>query len=150
MAQIELIARAVIQRDDRILLAHKIGESNIFLPGGHVDYGEFTDDALKRELREELGVEAVIGEFMGTLEYMFTEENGEPHHEINFIFETSITEMKIESKEKHLEFLWISPDDLIKHNLLPSSLPSLLKKWIEKRTPFHYKGKDQERDSNNR
>ena len=53
---IEFIARAVIQKEDSFLLAHEIGEPNTFLPGGHIEYGDFSDTALRRELKEELGV----------------------------------------------------------------------------------------------
>ena len=56
MAGIEFIARAVFRKDGEILLAHKIGESNTFLPGGHIELEEYAKEALSRELAEELGV----------------------------------------------------------------------------------------------
>jgi len=136
MAEIELIARALIQRDDEILLTHKIGEPNTFLPGGHVDYGEYTDTALWRELREELGIEALIGDFMGTLEYQFREENGPEHHEINFIYQAETAE-PIQSKESHLEFQWCPLDELIEKTLLPEALPELIKEYFETGRVFH-------------
>ena len=40
--------------------------------GGHVDYGEEIDDALRREAYEELGIEAFIPEFL--LRYVFESE----------------------------------------------------------------------------
>jgi len=136
MAEIELIARALIQRDDKILLAHKIGEPNTFLPGGHVDYGEYTDTALRRELKEELGVEAEIGEFMGTYEYQFREEDGKEHHEINFIYRAETRE-PIQSKESHLEFQWCPVDELTEKTLLPEALPELIKEYLKTGRIFH-------------
>jgi len=136
MAQIELIARAVIQRGDEILLANKIGEPNTFLPGGHVDYGEYTDKALRRELREELGVDAKIIEFMGTQEYQFREENGREHHEINFIYRAETSE-PIQSKESHLEFLWCPVEKITEKTLLPEALPELIKEYLETGRMFH-------------
>ena len=136
MAEIELIARALIQRDDEILLAHMIGESNTFLPGGHVDYGEYTDIALKRELKEELGVEAEIGELIGTQEYQFMEENGQEHHEINFFYTATINE-PVQSRESHLEFLWCPVEKLTQKTLLPEALPKLIKKYLETGRIFH-------------
>lgn len=71
MSVIEVIARALILRDDEILLAHAKGENNTFLPGGHVEFGEYTTTALKRELEEELGAETETLEFSGVLEYKY-------------------------------------------------------------------------------
>ena len=44
---IDLIARAVIVRDARLLVAHSVGAGNKFLPGGHIESGEFAADALR-------------------------------------------------------------------------------------------------------
>lgn len=35
------------------------------LPGGHVEYGERTEKALKREMKEELGITVKIGNLIG-------------------------------------------------------------------------------------
>jgi len=35
------------------------------LPGGHVDYGERVEEALKREMKEELGIEVKIKKLIG-------------------------------------------------------------------------------------
>jgi 8-oxo-dGTP pyrophosphatase MutT (NUDIX family) len=137
MTQIELIARAVIRRSDEILLAHKLGESNTFLPGGHIETGEYTVDALRRELLEELGVEAEIGEFVGLVEHKFTDKDVR-YEEVNIIFTASIEEAEVASAEGHLEFKWVNPVDFEEENLLPSSFPRLLRKWLEDAHPFHY------------
>ena len=138
MTGIELIARAVIKQDDSILLAHMIGESNTFLPGGHIEPGEYADEALKRELREELGVEAMIGDFVGVLEHKFTDEHDRRHEEINIVFTATINETDVSSAEGHLEFIWVKPKDFEKRMLLPSSLQWLLRKWLTDEHPFHY------------
>jgi ADP-ribose pyrophosphatase YjhB (NUDIX family) len=56
-------ARAVVlDPDDRILLVHWVNEDNdvdVWLtPGGGLDEGEEPDEGLRRELREEAGLEA--------------------------------------------------------------------------------------------
>ena len=138
MAKIELLARAVIRRGDEILLAHKLGETNTFLPGGHIEAGEYAVDALRRELLEELSVESVIGDFVGLVEHKFTDENGVRYEEINLIFKASIGEAEVASAEGHLEFRWVNPVDFEKENLLPSSFRRLLRKWLVDGHPFHY------------
>lgn len=61
-----LVVAAVVQRDDgRFLLARRLPEAHLGglweFPGGVVEEGESPPDALRRELREELGVEVVVG-----------------------------------------------------------------------------------------
>ena len=143
MTEIELIARAVIKQGDRILLAHMKGETNTFLPGGHIEPGEYAEEALPRELQEELGVEAEIGDFVGLVEHKFTDDNdGKRHEEIDLIFTALIKETEVASAEGHLEFMWVSPDDFEKENLLPSSFRMLLRRWLEDGHPFHFAERD--------
>lgn len=138
MAEIELIARAVIKRGDEILLANKHGEINTFLPGGHIEDGEYAEEALRRELLEELGVESRITGFIGVLEHKFTDRHGHTYEEINLVFEAEIERDSADSAEGHLEFLWVKLAELEKHTLLPSSLPMLLEKWEQDRATFYY------------
>ena len=60
----EIVVGALL-RGGRALLVHRRADRHDFpdrwsLPGGHVEPGEPPVDALVRELREELGVEAVV------------------------------------------------------------------------------------------
>ena len=59
----EAIVAGVIVMDSRILLCHRSPGRRWYpdvwdLPGGHVEVGESSADALKRELLEELGIAA--------------------------------------------------------------------------------------------
>jgi 8-oxo-dGTP diphosphatase len=56
---------ALIFDEERVLLAHRrdIGWWN--LPGGAVDPGETVDEALRREVREETGLEVEVGQLVG-------------------------------------------------------------------------------------
>lgn len=61
MATAHLIVSALVRRDGRILLVHEIGpgdpEPTWMLPGGRVERDESVVEALRRELREETGLE---------------------------------------------------------------------------------------------
>ncbi|MGY1857097.1 NUDIX domain-containing protein [Modestobacter sp. SYSU DS0290] len=58
------VVTGALLQDGRVLLTHRSPHRRWYpdvwdLPGGHVDDGETELDALRRELREELGVEAL-------------------------------------------------------------------------------------------
>lgn len=57
---------AVIVRNDKILLVSDSRESNALwdFPGGFLHYGEEPEAGLRRELQEELGVEARVGRLL--------------------------------------------------------------------------------------
>ena len=61
------VVAGVIERDGRILICQRRGGRHALkweFPGGKVERGEQAPEALKRELREELGIDAEIGEKM--------------------------------------------------------------------------------------
>ena len=68
---IEVVA-AIIVRDHRIFATQRgYGEWKDWweFPGGKIEPGESTEDALKREIREELATEIEVDELLTTVEY---------------------------------------------------------------------------------
>lgn len=67
MKMIEVVA-AIIERDGKILLAQRPAQSDQAglweFAGGKVEPDESQRQALVRELREELGIEATVGEYV--------------------------------------------------------------------------------------
>jgi len=61
--RIHVVAGILRDVDDRVLIAERLGDPAFAglweFPGGKIDAGETSRDALKRELQEELGVEIV-------------------------------------------------------------------------------------------
>lgn len=133
------LARAIIIAEGKILLAHAKGQENIFLPGGHIESGEPTVYALKRELYEETGLNCDVGEYVGAVESEWKDARG-AHHEINHIFLCGLTSQNshspVSSREDHLEFIWADIADLEKYNLLPEPLTEIVKSrsWNESKS----------------
>lgn len=71
------VVAAVIERDGRILIGQRKHSGRHPLkwefPGGKVEPGEGSRQALARELREELAIEAVIGEQMDAYDVRYGE-----------------------------------------------------------------------------
>jgi len=74
-------------------------------PGGGLEFGEGTRECLKRELKEELGIDAEIGEHIYTTDY-FQLSAFNPEHQIISIyyFASQPEELKILLKNKPFDF----------------------------------------------
>lgn len=71
MKKIEVVA-GIVCRENKILATQRgYGEfkDGWEFPGGKLEAGETRVDALKRELREELDMELVVGDLLETVEY---------------------------------------------------------------------------------
>lgn len=125
------LARAVIIDRDAILLAQQIDADNTFLPGGHITLGESIRQTLEREIREELGCASRIGNYLGAIEHLWEDIDGNSHHEINHFFVVAIAGLDCNqppsSCEPHLRFIWSSLEELEDHNLLPVPLRALIR-----------------------
>ncbi|MBS1632938.1 MAG: NUDIX domain-containing protein [Bacteroidetes bacterium] len=77
----------LINDKKQILLSDEYIRGNYFtkFPGGGLEFGEGTRDCLKRELKEELGIESEIGDHIYTTDY-FQISAFNPEHQIISIY----------------------------------------------------------------
>lgn len=126
--------RAIVRDGDHILAVKMKGADYCFLPGGHHEFGESLSDALLREIKEEMGLEGEIRQYLGVVENGWA--NGDVYHaEANHAFEVVIPGIRAEkdpaSAEEQLEFLWVKLEDFEKQDFRPLVMRPLITKWLQ-------------------
>jgi 8-oxo-dGTP pyrophosphatase MutT (NUDIX family) len=100
--KIRPIAICIFLNDDRILVAEASDtrKNQIFYRplGGTIEFGEHSQDTIRRELREEIGAEISDLHYLGTLENIFTYE-GRRGHEIVLVYDARFIDQTLYEKE---------------------------------------------------
>ena len=90
---------AVILHDGKILAMHDERSPYFYLPGGRIKLGETAEDAVIREVREELGITAKIDRPLWMNQGFFKEDvDGLQYHEICIYFLMDISDTDLLSK----------------------------------------------------
>ena len=125
------VAGGIICRNGRILICQRPEGKTLAgyweFPGGKLEAGETMQDCLKRELKEELGIDAQIGSFF--MESVYKYAFGEISLCAYFATIDSSQELVL---NEHPRVEWIIPDDLDKYAFAPADLPitAALKKYF--------------------
>lgn len=135
-------ASGIIIHDNKILLHKNINEEHYALIGGRVALGESSEEALKREVMEEMGKEVDIIENLTTVENFFQMKDSK-YYEILFVHRLEFkdeddkkileTIKNVEGKD-YLKYEWIDIDEIEKYPLKPKVIKDMLK---EKKFPSY-------------
>ena len=113
---------AIIVDGDWVLLLKRTKEPEAGcwgIQGGAIEFGETTEEAARRELREELGVECEIVRLLGITDHILP---GEGIHWISPVFLAKLETgtPKDAEPEKHSEMRWFDLEDLPERTTLPT------------------------------
>ncbi len=120
---------------DRVLLHRADWEEFWYLPGGRGELLEPARETLRREMREELGVEIEVGRLLWVMENFF-EHQEKSYHELGLYFLMTLPDGSRFRREDEfvgdeegikLIFKWFSIAELESVRLLPSFLAQGLK-----------------------
>jgi 8-oxo-dGTP diphosphatase len=104
----------VLDEDGRILLARRAFEPDAGkwdVPGGFLEEGEDPVEGLRRELREEAGVEIEVGDFAGVFVDTYDDLPNESYV-LNLVWEARITEGEPTPDDDVSELRWFPRDAL--------------------------------------
>ncbi|MDM5189028.1 NUDIX hydrolase [Bacillus sp. DX4.1] len=92
---------AICIQQDKILLLQNEGEDFWYVPGGRVKMLENSESAVKRELKEELGVNIEVKRLLWMVENFFTYDEHD-FHEISFYYEVALDELPSEGDKSFI------------------------------------------------
>lgn len=118
MKQIEVVAAIIVKGHKVFATQRGYGEWKDFweFPGGKIDAGETPEEALCREIKEELDTEIAVGELFTTIDYDYPTFHITMHCYLCTIENGSLTLLEHEAAK------WLSLDQLDSVTWLPADL----------------------------
>jgi ADP-ribose pyrophosphatase YjhB (NUDIX family) len=120
-------AALIVDGQNRLLLLHRSDNGCWGPPGGAVELGEVVEDAARREVREETGLElgglSLFGVFSGP-ELFYIYPNGDEVYNVTIVYLARFPGGDIRLNGEHTEWRWFAPAD-IPENVSPPIRPVL-------------------------
>ena len=125
-----------VDQEGRVLLARRAG--SVFrgywdLPGGFLEEAEHPLDALRRELREETGLEVEPEEFIGVWIDRYGDEPGAPAT-LNLYWTARIVDGRPDAADDVSELRWFPPTDLPPRDQFAFHIAEVLDAYLSRAT----------------
>ncbi|MBU0613624.1 NUDIX domain-containing protein [Patescibacteria group bacterium] len=122
--------KAFIKYKGKILILRESGdyqdgtnEGSFDVPGGRVEPGQRFDESLRREIKEETGLNVAIGDPFFVNEW-HPQKNGEQWQIIGIFFECEADTDQVALSEDHNKFEWIDPEQYKDYKLIDNLHPA--------------------------
>lgn len=132
----------IIKQKDKFLIM-KVNKTDYYhIPGGHIEIGEDSEQAVIREIKEEIGCDVQEATLFAIQENFWLRNNKKCHGIEFYYIITPKQQLKMENyekiendkgEEKLLEFKWVTSEELKDIDLRPANIRDMLinKKYLE-------------------
>ena len=132
----------LIIKNNKLLLVDMDDNGFLCLPGGYVELGETTEEAVRRELKEEIQKDVKIEKYLGVVENYFINKYSKKMHEISFYYLMDFVSNDIDDNDFTLvendkgrtikiDFKWRDINDLIDFDVRPALLKNIINNKLE-------------------
>jgi mutator protein MutT len=112
---VSAVAAFVVRGDGRVLYTRRAkdpGKGLLGMPGGFVDPGETAEDALRREVREEVGLELASARYLTSFPNRYTYD-GVTYSTLDLFFVASaVDDSRVRALDAVEATLWLDPADV--------------------------------------
>jgi ADP-ribose pyrophosphatase YjhB (NUDIX family) len=119
---------AIILRGREILLVKRGGEPGLgkwSAPGGSMEIGETLQEALKREVREETGLEIEVGKLASVSDLIVKQDNDIAFHYVLIDYYATVVSGNLIAATDALDCRWVSLDEIRKYDVTASLIDRL-------------------------
>jgi 8-oxo-dGTP diphosphatase len=106
---VAIAAKAVLEREAKVLVLRPTGGGAYELPGGRLQPGEDLREALVREVREETGLTVVPGEVCAVREWRREQADGTSQQVIGVFYRCTSDAASVALSVDHDDAQWIDP-----------------------------------------
>lgn len=122
------------ENDEIFLMKSPKWENQWLVPGGHVEKGEKIEDCVKREVKEEIGLEVEDVDFVTVLEGMPESFERDTHFIfLNYSCRAENQEVELDQREA-VEHVWIDSEEALESDLdINDSTKEFIEKFLDQK-----------------
>ena len=109
------VGALIVNEEGKVLIVQSSKWNNKYtVPGGHIELGERAEEAIKREVREETGLDVEPVKLLLVQQAIYPKDYHKHEHFLfmDYICMARSSEVKLDGRELQ-EFVWVKPEDAL-------------------------------------